>query len=79
MWGSDPNIFWLNVTNIVLGLVTLACVLAVAVFTVQEVMERVRNRGGAEAGQDDHAFALPELGMTMADGGDRSEEEKESR
>ena len=63
---SDPNTFWLNITDIVLGLVTLACVLIVGTAIAREVLARVANRARA----DSHALAVPELGLTMADGGE---------
>ncbi len=66
---SDPNAFWLNVTNIALGFVTLICCIVVGYSVVREVSARVRKRKMAEA--DDHAFLTPELGLTMADGGER--------
>jgi hypothetical protein len=66
---SDPNTFWLNVTNISLGLVTLICLAVVGYSVVQEVLVRYRNRKTIEA--DDHAFLATDLGLTMADGGER--------
>ena len=69
MYGADgPDTFWLNFTNIALGLVTLACVLAIVAGVVHELSGR-RRVPAAEA--DDHAFVTPELGLTMADGGKR--------
>lgn len=74
MYGADgPDTFWLNFTNIALGLVTLACVLAIVTGVVHELSGR-RRRQAAEA--DDHAFASPELGLTMADGGERIDRTK---
>jgi len=69
MYGANgPDTFWLNFTNIALGLVTLACVLAIAAGVVRELVGRRRRHAAAA---DDHAFATPELGLTMADGGKR--------
>ena len=69
MYGaSGPDTFWLNFTNIALGLVTLVCVLAIAAGVVRELAERRRQHAAAA---DDHAFATPQLGLTMADGGKR--------
>ncbi len=74
MYGADgPDTFWLNFTNIALGLVTLACVLAIVAGVVHELAGR-RRRHAALA--DDHAFVTPELGLTMADGGKRMERTK---
>jgi hypothetical protein len=61
---SDPNTFWLNITDIALGAVTLACLAVVVYAALREAFARVKLR------QDSHAFAVPELGMTMADGGE---------
>lgn len=60
--------FWLDLTNIALGVVTLACVGVVGFGVVQELLPRLRNRF---AGEDDHALLTPDLGLTMADGGRR--------
>jgi hypothetical protein len=64
--GSDT--FWLDFTNIALGLVTLVCVLAVVAGVVHELGHRLANRKRLT---DDHAFDTPDLGVTMADGGER--------
>jgi hypothetical protein len=70
MYGTDgPDVFWLNFTNIALGLVTLACTLLIAGGVVRELVLRWQRRATASA--DDHAFATPGLGVTMADGGER--------
>jgi len=74
MYGaSGPDTFWLDFTNIALGLVTLVCVLAIAAGVVRELVDRRRQHAAAA---DDHAFATPELGLTMADGGRRIDEAK---
>ncbi len=73
MYGADgPDTLWLNFTNIALGLVTLACILAIAGGVVHELADRRRRRAARNrTSDDDHAFAIPELGLTMADGGRR--------
>jgi hypothetical protein len=74
MYGPDgPETFWLNFTNIALGLVTLACVIAIAGGVVRELLLRWERRAALG---DDHAFATPGLGVTMADGGERIDEPK---
>jgi hypothetical protein len=65
---DGPDTFWLDFTNIALGLVTLVCVLLIAGGVVQELLHR---RRAAAVEGDDHAFASPDLGVTMADGGTR--------
>lgn len=75
MYGPEgPDTFWLDFTNIALGLVTLACVLVMVAGLVSELRHRLRLRAGA--GADDHAFATPRLGVTMADGGERLDQDE---
>lgn len=67
-----PETFWLTVVNVALGLVCLACVALVVGALVRDVMER--RKAAADAKHpvaDDHAFLVPGLGATMADGGER--------
>ncbi len=69
---SDPKTYWLNITNIGLGLVVLVCCIAVARTIVRDLL--ARRPGHAHAGElDDHTFMEPALGITMADGGERRE------
>jgi hypothetical protein len=78
-----PNerwVFWLNLTNIGLGVVVLLALLAVGYGVVWEfALRRKRARGDVKmdaelgtAAHDDfaHALHIPELGLTMADGGE---------
>jgi hypothetical protein len=74
---SDPNTFWLNITDIVLGVVTLACVVFVAQAAFREAYARYVQRAPAHRHEDPHALALPELGLTMADGGEPTEKSEE--
>ncbi len=76
---SDPQTLWLNLTNLALGLVTLAAVVMVGFVVVREMVSRRQKArelntldtelntmlGGVSA----HALHVPELGLTMADGG----------
>jgi len=84
---SDPSTYWLNVTNAVLGLVVLACCVAVAIGIVQELAAR-RRKAAATSKLDreladlvsaygGHAFQVPGLGVTMADGGEKLDEKSE--
>ena len=66
---SDPNTFWLNVTNIGLGFITFVCLIVVGYGVVQEVAARVKKSALVET--DDHALVVTGLGITMADGGER--------
>ena len=86
---SDPSTYWLNITNALLGLVTLICCIAVGIGIVQELAAR-RKRSASlskidtevadlvSSFGDGHAFHIPTLGVTMADGGEelRHKEEK---
>ena len=86
---NDPSTLWLTITNAALGVVVLLCCVAVGIGVFQEVL--ARRRKAAELAkldrevadlvasfEDGHAFPLPKLGMTMADGGEaiRKEEKK---
>lgn len=72
--------YWLTVTNILLGVVTLLCCAAVAFGVAQELVARRKKRAAMSqldgevanliAGFDGHAFNVPGLGVTMADGGE---------
>ena len=86
---NDPSTYWLTFTNVVLGLVVLVCCVAVAFGVVQEAAARRKRR--AEAAQLDrevadlaasyggHAFQVPNLGVTMADGGEAVKKPEEPR
>ena len=77
---SDPSIYWLTLTNIGLGLVVLICCAAVAAGIVQELAAKRRRKVALNAldrevsdllgSADVHAFDIPGLGLTMADGGE---------
>lgn len=70
---SNPETMWLNTTNLVLGAVTLVCVLVFAGVLVKELLHRAKVRATVPA-FDDHSFAYPDLGITMADGGEKIDE-----
>lgn len=68
---QDPELHWLTVTNIALGAVALLCVGAISAAVVHELLARARQRvTSALPAIDDHTFFVPELGVTMADGGE---------
>ncbi len=69
---SYDEVFWLNVTNIVLGLVTLACVLVIGFAALREIRQRVKAKEPVEA--DDHSLVVSGLGVTMADGGRKTDD-----
>jgi hypothetical protein len=68
------QVFWLNVTNVVLGLVTLACVLVIGFAAMREIRQRVRGKERVEI--DDHSFVINGLGITMADGGKKTDDDE---
>lgn len=70
------QVFWLNVTNLALGLVTLACVLMIGYAAFKEIRERARAKAAATAAVDDHAFVVNGLGVTMADGGEKLDDDE---
>jgi len=71
---GDPRTVWLNATNVILGLVTLTCLILLAKALIEEV--RVRRVRKARATDADHAYAVEGLGLTMADGGEKLPPEK---
>jgi hypothetical protein len=85
---SDPSTYWLTVTNIGLGVVVLICCGAVAFGVLQELGATRRKRAEMSQLDDEvtnlvagfqggHAFHIPGLGVTMADGGEEfGEKEK---
>jgi hypothetical protein len=83
---SDPETYWLNITNAALGVVVLLCVAAVAIGVLQELYARRKLRTHALDREvkdllasygDNHAFDVPGLGLTMADGGEPVDPKKE--
>ena len=75
---GDPKTFWLNAANIALGVVTVACFAVVAWGAGVEVLARLRRRWASYMGEDEHVFAVPGLGTTMADGGERVKKEHDT-
>lgn len=71
---TQNEFFLLNMANAALGIATLVCVVMVAWGVVSELAARARAR--VASAMDDHSFAIPQLGLTMADGGEKIEEKK---
>jgi len=73
-------VFWLNVTNIALGVIVVLALLLVAYGVVWELMIHHKKQNGLQdvdaemntmlKGQFAHTLRVPELGLTMADGGE---------
>ncbi len=72
----DPETLWLNLTNALLGLVTVVCIAAVVRVALQEWLWRATETSAAMLPDDSHAFDISGLGITMADGGERLDESK---
>ncbi len=73
-------VFWLNVTNIALGVIVVLAVLLVAYGVVWELVARRKQHGLHDVDAEmqamlrdefSHSLAVPELGLTMADGGEQ--------
>lgn len=75
---TDPQTWWLNATNIALGVIIAICVLVMLGGMVHEMVSRALQRRRIEAEidrdmrqlGDGDMFLHPELGATMADGGE---------
>jgi hypothetical protein len=71
--------YWLTVTNVILGGVVAVCVVIMVGGIAHEMIARVRKRRRIDAEldrdmrllNDDHAFDVRGLGITMADGGEK--------
>jgi hypothetical protein len=75
---GDPKTFWLNVTNIALGVVTGICVLFLGKALFQEFVQRIRATRRSTVKLDEYSLMVPELGLTMADGGERLHPDREA-
>jgi hypothetical protein len=66
---SDPQTFWLNMTNAGLGLIVLACVLLIGYGVLRDVIPKYFRRRVPAV--DDHGTWVSDLGWTVADGGEK--------
>ena len=76
MQPTDTEVLWLNLTNAGLGLATLAGIGVLAWSVVREVAERAKSRVSVHS-LDPHSAFIPELGLTMADGGEKIDADEE--
>jgi len=69
---SDPQTLWLNITNLALGVVTLAALAVFAAAIGRELLARRRRARDLDHldVEMQHMMHVPELGWTMADGGE---------
>jgi hypothetical protein len=75
MQPTDTEILWLNLTNAGLGLATLAGIGVLAWTAVRELAERAKSHVSVRS-LDPHSIYVPELGLTMADGGEKIDEDE---
>jgi uncharacterized membrane protein YccC len=86
---TDPSTYWLNFTNIALGAMVAICCGAVVFGIWQEFAARRkkaaamskldREVAGLFSSADGHAFHVPGLGLTMADGGEETGKKEQER
>ena len=67
---NDPAMLWLSTVNLVLGLVCLICLAVIVYGVLKEIAARVRMKVPLAGRELTHAFHVPDLGYTMADGGE---------
>ncbi len=60
---------WLNATNALLGIVTAIAVIAIGGAVFHDVLAKIRQRRQHFV-YDSHSMHVPDLGFTMADGGE---------
>ena len=77
MFAGDPQVVWLNIINVALGVVAVVCLALVVGAVAREIVAR-RRRSEAAAPVDAHTFAVPGLGTTMADGGEPLERDPDA-
>jgi len=72
MFGIDWNdqSLWLNVTNLALGVVTLAAVLSAVAAVARDATALDDELRAIFDAASPHVMSVPGLGLTMADGGE---------
>ena len=68
---NDPEMLWLNATNIALGVVTIVCLFVVVRALYTEIRVRKQKEAGVRREEAGHKLYVSELGLTMADGGEK--------
>jgi len=68
--------FGVDITNLILGLVSLCCVALLASVVVNELIERWVGQLVEKTARDPHVIGVRDLGLTMADGGERVDDDK---
>jgi hypothetical protein len=69
---SNPETLWINVTNLAMGLFVLLALVGMAWAFVGDLRDKSKANAQQRpaAGLSAHTFFEPELGLTMADGGE---------
>jgi hypothetical protein len=67
---NDPQTLWLNLTNIALGIVTIACVGMCGFAAWRDVVEAMVRARQRRPVHRQLTLVIPGLGVTMADGGE---------
>jgi hypothetical protein len=70
MLNFSDDTMWLTITNIALGVVVLAAIVVVLRVFAVELFGRFR-KSFATAHSSEHELFVSDLGLTMADGGER--------
>jgi hypothetical protein len=65
---------WLNMTNAILGGITLTCVVVVAAGVFRTLADKLRARAHSR-----RVFVFEDLGVTMADGGEPVDNKRPNR
>lgn len=80
---SNSETLWLNLTNLGLGLIVLACLAVVTRALIGDLRERGKFRVRVDAVDREmkellsgHALQTADLGLLMADGGEPAKEEQ---
>ena len=69
---SDPR-GWQNITNMLLLAVALVAAVYVGIGAYKQARAKSRAMAGSFGHEDPHTLVLPDLGITMADGGEKIE------
>lgn len=68
--------FWLTLTNITLGLAVLLSLLALFTTLIRDMLRRLKTNRSAKYQREDYLHEQYQLGIRMADGGERLDRKK---
>ncbi|MCX6145203.1 MAG: hypothetical protein NTZ35_18520 [Ignavibacteriales bacterium] len=69
-----PDVFWLIVANLLLGLITLSCFAFLAVSVIKDLRLRSRQKREVARIPEDHLSGLKDLGITILSEGQEIDE-----